>query len=425
MAGYLGEKAGSDEGSNFIFAFQDEADTLGDRIVIMANGKLRCAGSSLFLKRTFGVGYQLTIEKSRGKVSLHKESHDEPSNQRPHCALSVSPRNTRRKVGKDPPGIELGDYMPKPETRHEETLGVSETLAAESVDEDKLEYSEESKCSVNDQDLQNIVTSAVDGANLLSNAGSEMRFQLPMGSSDSFPPMLSRLDLLVDQGLISCFGVSITTLEDVVLLLARGETVDKTVDSLRTSDSQKAALAENKLYSRAEIEQDRLFIRHVGALLKKRAGYFRRDKKAWVCTTILPSVFVTVGFLVFTFAAIDPDLSPLSLDLNDYNVKTPEPRNPVLFNTPGGTFPCRPGNCVSQNSVVNESGTSEIYYFCGTRGAMEGIPQCTIHESLDIAGRFIESGVSPQSFDVANVQEVSFFFEVCVVCDVSIDCMEN
>ena len=30
--------------------FRDEADLLGDRIAIMSEGKLRCSGSSLFLK---------------------------------------------------------------------------------------------------------------------------------------------------------------------------------------------------------------------------------------------------------------------------------------------------------------------------------------------------------------------------------------
>ena len=48
--------------------FMDEADILGDRIAIMAEGRLRCVGSSLFLKKTYGVGYQLTIDK--GQVGL-------------------------------------------------------------------------------------------------------------------------------------------------------------------------------------------------------------------------------------------------------------------------------------------------------------------------------------------------------------------
>jgi len=41
--------------------FMDEADVLGDRIAIMADGKLRCCGSSMFLKKAFGVGYVLTL----------------------------------------------------------------------------------------------------------------------------------------------------------------------------------------------------------------------------------------------------------------------------------------------------------------------------------------------------------------------------
>lgn len=33
----------------------------------MSEGRLQCCGSSLFLKKTYGVGYQLVIEKKRGE----------------------------------------------------------------------------------------------------------------------------------------------------------------------------------------------------------------------------------------------------------------------------------------------------------------------------------------------------------------------
>ena len=56
---------------------QDEADLLGDRIAIMGHGRLRCVGSSLFLKKMYGVGYNMTVEKasansfnSKGVMSL-------------------------------------------------------------------------------------------------------------------------------------------------------------------------------------------------------------------------------------------------------------------------------------------------------------------------------------------------------------------
>ncbi|XP_055599073.1 phospholipid-transporting ATPase ABCA3-like isoform X2 [Uranotaenia lowii] len=44
--------------------FMDEADILGDRIAIMANGDLKAVGSSFFLKKKFGVGYRLICVKS-------------------------------------------------------------------------------------------------------------------------------------------------------------------------------------------------------------------------------------------------------------------------------------------------------------------------------------------------------------------------
>jgi ATP-binding cassette subfamily A (ABC1) protein 3 len=43
--------------------YMDEADILGDRICIMADGKIKCCGSSLFLKNRYGVGYNLVIAK--------------------------------------------------------------------------------------------------------------------------------------------------------------------------------------------------------------------------------------------------------------------------------------------------------------------------------------------------------------------------
>lgn len=43
--------------------FMDEADVLGDRIAIMADGVLKTVGSPFFLKKTFGAGYRLICVK--------------------------------------------------------------------------------------------------------------------------------------------------------------------------------------------------------------------------------------------------------------------------------------------------------------------------------------------------------------------------
>ena len=45
----------------FLFSFfRDEADLLGDRIAIMADGQLRCCGSSLFLKSRLAASLLIT-----------------------------------------------------------------------------------------------------------------------------------------------------------------------------------------------------------------------------------------------------------------------------------------------------------------------------------------------------------------------------
>ena len=48
--------------------FMDEADYLGDRVGIMAGGKLICCGSGHYLKNKFGVGYNITFVKKESKT---------------------------------------------------------------------------------------------------------------------------------------------------------------------------------------------------------------------------------------------------------------------------------------------------------------------------------------------------------------------
>uniref|UniRef100_A0A8C3CLL7 ATP-binding cassette sub-family A member 2 n=1 Tax=Cairina moschata TaxID=8855 RepID=A0A8C3CLL7_CAIMO len=64
----------------------DEADLLGDRIAIISHGKLKCCGSPLFLKSTYGDGYKLTV------VKRQSDTRNKPG--QPHSPLghsSVSP----------------------------------------------------------------------------------------------------------------------------------------------------------------------------------------------------------------------------------------------------------------------------------------------------------------------------------------------
>ena len=48
--------------------FMDEAELLGDRVLLMARGRLRVAGSPLFLKSRLGLGYTLSVEAREGEL---------------------------------------------------------------------------------------------------------------------------------------------------------------------------------------------------------------------------------------------------------------------------------------------------------------------------------------------------------------------
>lgn len=45
--------------------FLEEADVLGDTIAIMYDGKIKCCGSTMFLKNLYNVGYQLRLQLSK------------------------------------------------------------------------------------------------------------------------------------------------------------------------------------------------------------------------------------------------------------------------------------------------------------------------------------------------------------------------
>ncbi|RYH21652.1 hypothetical protein EON65_20340 [archaeon] len=54
--------------------YMDEADVLGDRVGIMAQGCMQCVGSTQFLKTHYGAGYKLVVEKTNGFNAQHLDS---------------------------------------------------------------------------------------------------------------------------------------------------------------------------------------------------------------------------------------------------------------------------------------------------------------------------------------------------------------
>jgi ATP-binding cassette, subfamily A (ABC1), member 3 len=128
----------------------------------MAEGQLRCAGSALFLKKNYGVGYQLTIEKNKGGMGKPTAPCDN-----------------------------------------------SDVFIEVTVDESEDSGDDVDTISAN---LERLIKSTVPQAKLLNDVGTEVRYQLPLGASDKFASMFNRLDAETDKGSIVSYGVSMTTL---------------------------------------------------------------------------------------------------------------------------------------------------------------------------------------------------------------------
>ena len=73
--------------------FMDEADVLGDRIAIMAGGKLKCYGNSLFLKSRFGVGYRMSmvLDSSQSSQSIQSSQIEDTKDTDDGDGISLVP----------------------------------------------------------------------------------------------------------------------------------------------------------------------------------------------------------------------------------------------------------------------------------------------------------------------------------------------
>jgi ATP-binding cassette, subfamily A (ABC1), member 3 len=383
--------------------FMDEADILGDRIAIMSEGKLSCVGSSLFLKKAFGFGYQLTIEKNQ--VVGHP----------PHGGVSqevVQLENGSKVIAQSASGgievsnEQLGNSVARPRT----DTGDSFTRANRAV------YA----CT---KDLKKIITHYIPEAKLLSDVGSELSYQLPLGSSSQFTAMFEKLDEHVDKKSISCYGVSITTLDEVFLMVTRGDRPKKTAfASSRLGSSEMSTTFESANFDQSSLsglvlDEKITFMRHLKTLLKKRAAIFKRDRRAWIFTTIVPSCFVLVGFFLVKFVTKDPALVPLTLRLADLNPNVPAGlvQNPIPVNSPESPFMCQAPTCSHRTPFIREELTNETYFFCGFQAKL-GISYsgysptnntCVVSEPLNIVDTLTDGGAVSEEAVVSNVAQVS------------------
>jgi len=318
--------------------FMDEADLLADRIAIMADGQLRCCGSSLFLKQHFGVGYNLTIEKVPNAPSEPIQSlvksfvkeacvlSDVGSELAIQLPLSTSSQfenlfktfdNQRKELSIDTYGISV--------TTLEEVF----IKVAEGKEFDKQEIQRKSSLRRESQDSINL---------------SDTTSSIHKHSSSAIQPF--EIDNNKDQTILGIEGLSYD----------EGDQDD--LEKLGSNSNTFQIDYSNNIY---------FFGRHVYALFWKRLMYLKSDTKTWLYQFLLPALFCFLGILLLkagTNQILTLQFPPLDLqDFSHYNPGVTVDKNPVYYTTTGLWNDFVVGNVTGQTKLmtgINDADTLPI-----------------------------------------------------------------
>jgi len=242
--------------------FMDEADLLGDRIAIMGGGKLLCCGSSMFLKKAYGVGYNITLEKISSTdfktdavtslLSKHVHDYKLLSNAGNEIAFQL-PFTSSAAFGKlftevdeNLASLHLRSYGISVTTLEEVFLRVSQLGEAKKDYADKLHFEKKQ----NDPQIENVF-------NLDSVPG-----DLEVGADIYKPVQFEKL---------------------------------------------------------AEDDNFRFFMCLMYALLNKRVFYFVRDRRTWIFQYVMPGLFVLLGILLMWGTTVNANQPFKAIRSSDYN----------------------------------------------------------------------------------------------------------
>ncbi|XP_036686081.1 retinal-specific phospholipid-transporting ATPase ABCA4 isoform X1 [Balaenoptera musculus] len=262
----------------------DEADILGDRIAIIAQGRLYCSGTPLFLKNCFGTGFYLTL------VRKMKTIQSQGGGCEGNCSCASK-----------------GFSIRCPSC-------VDEITPEQVLDGDVNE-------------LMDMVRHHVPEAKLVECIGQELIFLLPNKNfkQRAYASLFRELEeSLADLGL-SSFGISDTPLEEIFLkvtedcgsgpLFAGGAQRKRENISLRhpcSGSSRKARQTPQGSHGHptepaAPPEQEghsrlntgvQLALQHVQALLVKRFHHTVRSHKDFLAQIVLPATFVFLALML-------------------------------------------------------------------------------------------------------------------------------
>lgn len=262
--------------------FMDEADILGDRIAIMAEGVLQCCGSSLFLKGRFGAGYRITCARKQGLFG-QQDVAAEIARSGQETITDIIMKHVPEAELLTDVGAELSIRLPSA------AAGRFPQMLAE-LD------AKTSQLGLEHYGLSMVTLEEV----FLRVASGEME------TLDRPAEQFVKPKVMLNQ-------------EPALARSPGGEPEAEPMADACDSPNTPQGSAEAALRSATAADANRggalaVACRHFGALFMKRARYGHRDLRSMACTILLPVLLLAFGLWVLQVAG-NPQVPSMSLDL--------------------------------------------------------------------------------------------------------------
>jgi len=234
--------------------YMDEADILADRKLILTKGKIRCLGTSLYLKNHFNMNYDLDIE-----TSDQKRVHDIVKN-----------------------------YLP-------------EATYAQDINQKTIP-------SI----YQGSNPNQVESTNVKCHT-----WRLPLNSTSKFPPLLNELERQMENdqtGLVKKYALNMPTLEELFIRLEDNNIDDNNnnnennIDTINNTNNEKhlIQISDDNLPKLKEVEKPSR-LRLIIYLVRSRLKIFLKDKIFTFFAILFPAIFTGIMlFLAQKILSSDP-----------------------------------------------------------------------------------------------------------------------
>ncbi|XP_033096938.1 ATP-binding cassette sub-family A member 2-like isoform X2 [Anneissia japonica] len=311
----------------------DEADLLGDRIAIISHGQLKCCGSSLFLKATFGDGYRLTLVKRRSETDSSNGSISSDSALSDSLNASKTSASFHSNASEATVTSFIKTYIRNAELTSETIQELSYILPSDAQNkgmfekffnalEENMSNLEITSYGLADTSLEDVFlkVSEKTGANSATMKDDKKSSNSWFGCLTNSSCRPSEMELQdVNEEPSTSSGSSLNDDDDVPLL--ETEETPPIVESGEGLDISTTYVTGFFLYTS-----------QFYALFVKRLHHIKRNRKGLFSQLLLPVFFICVAMTVALAAPLMGDLPPLILTPSQYHPLT-NPRGNFIPHT--------------------------------------------------------------------------------------------